>query len=99
MRAKNNHRGPRAKAGGKKVKDGDAIPVTIYPRSKTKELIRKAADKAGQSVSRFVLLAAVQRAIGDTVVLDEAKIRKALPADEYNTLVLNQYGPTSGKRK
>lgn len=94
MAQKNAHRGPLAKAGGKKVKAGDAIPVTIYPRAKTKELIRKAAKKAGQSVSRYVLLAAVEKAVGD-----DAALRKALPTDEYDTLVLNKYGPGSGKPK
>jgi hypothetical protein len=81
--------GPKAKPTG--AKRGESLPIVIYPREKTKQLIVKAAEKEGLSVSRFVLLTVVTKIVG------RAKLRKALPPDEYDTVVLNKYGATGKK--
>jgi hypothetical protein len=83
--------GKAAKTSGKKIKNGEALPVTLYPRKVAKALIVKAAREANVSLSRFALLTLLQAIVG------KSNLRKVLPVDEYDTLVLNKYGPTPKK--
>jgi hypothetical protein len=81
------HRGPQAKTGGTKVKGGQALPVTIYPREKTKALIVAAANKAGQSFSNFVLLTV----LGAIASEKNKSLTQLLPNEEYVALVERKY--------
>jgi len=81
MQKRGPHRGPQAKA------ETGTKRFTLYPAEVTRELIRKAAAKAKQSVNQFVLLMALK-----AVAKQKNKpLLSLLPREEFDALVNKKY--------
>jgi hypothetical protein len=90
--------GPKAKRGGTKVKNGQAIQVTSYPRERTKAQLVKYAALAGLSLSSFLIVAGLDKA----ATMQNESTGKTLtgkdlvPEDEYAELLRKRGGKTKG---
>jgi hypothetical protein len=90
--------GPRAKPGGKKITNGKALHVTCYPREGTKAALVAAAERAGQGLSAFLLIAGLEKAAKMRTLATgvECAALELVPAEEYAELLKRRGGKGDG---
>jgi hypothetical protein len=91
-----------AKRGGKQATNGKSIPVTCYPRKRTKALLVEIAQQVEQGVSAFLIISGLEKvarikAQGNKVeVLTESElesaVRSLIPEEEYAELLRKRGG-------
>jgi hypothetical protein len=86
--------GPRAKRGGRAITNGKALVITCYPRRRTKSFLVQAIEKTDQSLSAFLIIAALEKiarteseATGQPVTPENL-----IPEEEYRELLTKRGG-------
>jgi hypothetical protein len=85
--------GPQAKSGGSPITNGKALHVTIYPRAATKAVLVRFSKLAGQGMSAFVILAALEKIANLKRKTGEpCTVQDLIPEEEYAELLRKRGG-------
>lgn len=86
--------GPPAKTGGAAKEGGKVVSVQLWARPSIKKAIVQAAAAAGESMSQFMLIRAME-AIGKKRGL---AVDELIPQEDYDALVLRKMNKNSTRR-
>jgi DNA-binding transcriptional ArsR family regulator len=84
---KRKHPGCNAKKTGTPLKRGAAVQIVCYPRPRTKAVLERAARKAGQSLSAFMIRASLERA----AAIEGCKISDLIPESELRQYIRGKH--------
>jgi hypothetical protein len=86
--------GREAEAGGSAITNGVALPVTCYPRRTTKEILVKFTKQADQTLSAFLIIAALEKAARMQSLATGVKCvaQDLIPEEDYAELLRKRGG-------